>query len=388
MSRCRHHDARCVARRRLRAADDAHAFAFGTADEVVVALGARARLVLEPGEDGSARVDAFLAEHGQAWGYLGFGLHGAPTGPAPAGVLVAPLSLHRLGPGDDAPGACDCERAGHASARDLDDAPAEAWCTGAEAVLAWVREAPGRRLTLARRVELPDTLVMEDLLGLAPPDPRCRDLLLRLPGLSVCGQSPELLADGTVHGFDTWKVSGTVPLAGPPGRRAEALARLREGADLAAEHEGGVAATEAALSRLGTCARAPRDVLALSELAHLLTRLHTRPAPGTTVGRCLQAVLPTGASPAQAGLELLRRHEAAPRGPYYGLVGWVEGDGRFHFAQALRLVLRDATGTHTWAGAALTPRSTVAGELEETRTKLGAIRLPASTAPRAQPTGG
>jgi anthranilate/para-aminobenzoate synthase component I len=266
------------------------------------------------------------------------------------------------------------------------DSEAKGFREAVARALAPIRSGEVERLTLARRVDLPDDL---DLLAsfATPPDAsRCgvaRSFYLATPGLELAGHSPELLASGNREGFVCYKLSGT----GPRHPDAAADARLRVeligDAKILSEHASSIAATHAALASVGAVTRAPMEVLERPGLRHLMT-------PRTPWSAVLRALLPCGAQPRAAGLACLDALERTSRGAYYGILGFRSPEGDFEFSQVLRTLFRDGTGVHALVGAAVTQGSSVDGETEETRLKLDDVvaRRPQQSASTRSSTAG
>jgi len=259
--------------------------------------------------------------------------------------------------------------------------------------LAFIERGKGQRVTLARRIDLPDDL---DLLAsfAAPPGvgPRSvgRSFYLATPDLELAGHSPELLASGNREGFVCYKLSGTAPRHPDPAADARLRVDLLTDAKILDEHALSIEATRSALAAVGAVKAAPMEVLERPGLRHLMTPLSVAKAPGASWSRILRAVLPCGAQPRDAGLEWLDALERTSRGAWYGLLGVRGPQGEFEFSQVLRTLFRDRTGTHTFVGAAVTRGSTADGECEETRIKLDdvvAMRPQQSASSRSRTAG-
>lgn len=113
-------------------------------------------------------------------------------------------------------------------------------------------------------------------------------------------------------------------------------------------------------------------------LAHLVSRVSGRLRPATSWSEVMRATLPpasvTGA-PKSTALQAIRDLEPVPRGPYCGVVGWVDADaGTAELAVGIRTfwAARDGGGRRLLrfgTGAGITWGSDPAGEWDETELK-------------------
>jgi para-aminobenzoate synthetase component 1 len=126
------------------------------------------------------------------------------------------------------------------------------------------------------------------------------------------------------------------------------------------------------------------DLLALEAhpgLVHLVSTVSGELAAGVAWPEILAAAFPPGSvtgAPKLAALDIIRRLEAGPRGPYCGAFGWVDADaGTAELAVAIRTFWREDTDTGTHlafgTGAGITWASDPGAEWRETELK--AVRL-------------
>lgn len=397
---CVRADARCRAHQLVGAWLERHdgpVFAMGTPQGVHVGLGRRAELVVTATDDPTearawAQLDELVAAHRERGvvGYLGFGLNGHGVAPSGSRILEVFVPEHLLYVGPDqvvvrwgaVPPAgatrCGCAERVVTSARALDERSGHdrSYLEALAQVSSWTRAGDDRRLTICRRVVLPDAIDMAAT-ALAARDlaPCSRSFHLRTAHVELAGTSPELLVDGTVRRFRTYKLSGTYPRAADPVRDAELRAAFLDDRKIAHEHASSRRSTLAVLAELGPSTATAPMCLDLPELRHMMTVVDTEVGVPRSVSRCLRAALSSGASPREQGLRFLAALEPEPRGPYYGLLGLALGGERIELTQILRAVIRDRDSTHTWVGAAVTADSSIEQEYEETRLKLGNIPL-------------
>ncbi len=252
-----------------------------------------------------------------------------------------------------------------------------------------IRRGESERLTLARRVDLPDDL---DLLSSFAVPPTSGDLhltrsfYLATPTIEIAGHSPELLARGDSRRFVCYKLSGTGPRHHDSTHDARLRAELLADSKVLQEHSLSLQATRRALGTLGHVSAGPMEVMDRRGLRHLMTPLTVDLNPGIAWSALMQALVPTGAAPRESALSALDQIEPGSRGAYYGVIGLRTPEGNFEFSQVLRSLIRDGSGVHTFVGAAVTGQSTEDGESAETRLKLDDI-VAVRTIPPGRPAG-
>lgn len=199
---------------------------------------------------------------------------------------------------------------------------------------------------------------------------------LRFPGLQVASASPELFLSRDAEGWlRTRPIKGT-------GRVESDLLPKDE-----AENVMIVDLMRNDLARI--CEPGSVQVPALLEverhpgLVHLVSQVRGRLRAGTTWRHILAATTPPGSvsgAPKSSAVRILRRLEPVPRGPYCGVLGWVDADrGVAELAVGIRTfwsgddaVLRFGTG------AGITWGSQADREWEETELKAGRLLALAS----------
>jgi hypothetical protein len=388
----------CAAARELPGAPPL--LAYGTRESSLVLAGERRRLVVRRYDARPlaldalwAQLDAFCRPRTFVAGYVGFdavwpdGTKRPAATAVPTVELWEPGAVLRLGAGGLRPAVLR-DWAGLRGLRPVPprttervalgpyDSGARAFGESVALTLAGIRAGLNRRLTLARRVALPPDL---DLLAsfATPPavdDADCgRSFYARTRALELAGHSPELLAQGDAARFTCHKLSGTGTRSADRAEDERMRAALLGDAKVLDEHALTIEATRATLAALGEVRVGAMRVCERPGLRHLLTPLDVIVRPGTPWSAIVRAILPAGAQPRSAGLRSLDGLERGGRGAYYGVIGLRYPDGRFEFSQVLRSLFRDASGVHTFVGAAVTRGSTVEGETAETRLKLDDI---------------
>ena len=395
--RCRRGDARCNGARLLKGLQAAGIagpyFLYGNEGAAIACAGAEARLVLEPEYRGEvwAAVGDFLAAHQDRYifGFFGFGLNGRTEDARPSvfpdcwlGTAEVALDVGTDSwtiaagtlPDVSAP-ACTCgDRPVHLATA-LDRSAPDAYRRTVDAALAWVDGDPRRRMTVARRLELPAIDMLRSVSCLPSASAHSRSFHLDLGAAGLTGQCPEVLMVGDRDGFVSYKLSGTFARDADPEADAELRRRFAADAKNLAEHANSAASFGAALSRLGTVTSVGPEILDLRQLRHMMTRFTVAYGPGRGVADGIRAVLPLGVSPAAGGYQALLALETGDRGPFYGLVGLVKPDGGASMTQVLRTVYRSGDEYYSWVGAAVTSQSTADGEWAETVIKLGEVGL-------------
>lgn len=231
------------------------------------------------------------------------------------------------------------------------------------------------RATLARRIDVDLTLDLgATFLSDGSAHRWSRNFYFANDGIRFAGQSPEVLAEGDSGCFATNKLSGTCrrDIAVPAPQLQQ---WLQSDERIRAEHLASIHTIDASLRGLGRVEVERFKVMQLPGLLHGWSEFTTWPEKPGNIAGCLRAVFPFGVKPFQQGLQLLRQNEDFMRGPYYGLVGYIEPEGRFSFTQVLRSAFADRGGNYLMVGAAITPLSTPQLEVDETCSKLSGIDI-------------
>ncbi|MEU2607660.1 chorismate-binding protein [Streptomyces albus] len=377
---------------------DAHGtvFCYGAADRVVIGTGAARWIQYAAGVVSASHLDSgvpavgledvlnsFLDNTSGQWvmGYIGFGVHARRCGSLALGhdpdlFLFAPQEATVV----SADGLWQSGRRAGRIPPAPPDTPVpppelggpcrEEFGSMVDDVLSWIADGPGRRLTVATRHEWSAQVDLVATMAAGQQDDHglSRSFYLLHEGMEFAGTSPELLADGRWERFVCHKLSATLPLPGP-----DANSRWDE--RLIREHETAIDALTANLSGHAAVARGSRQTLRVMELEHGMTQLTVEPKPDHEPGSILLDLVPTGASPPGPGLRQIGKVERHPRGPYYGLVGCIAPDGQMNWSQLLRTVFARQDQVWIPVGAAVTPMSTAALEVQEIAAKASTVRL-------------
>jgi salicylate synthetase len=389
-----------------RAEPDEDVVVYGGPERFAVGIGSEASITVGPGQNGASypaggdpwrQIGDFLdrAADAPVLGHLGSDLHRRVeprlcAAQYPATWLMVPRLLFHVDAGGirtlrGTPGRAwltarpaPPSAAGPPLVTMTDDGGREPYEKAVRRVLTWIDGAADHRCTVARRTWLAHGVDVARLLRTSPmPTEVNRLFYIRHGKFEMAGNSPELLVDGRLDAFRSYKLSGTYPrISGPRDR----LLRSQFVTDrkILAEHGSSLAAWRARLGRLGTTTSTGCYVLDLPRLRHLMTVLEVR--PGAISPRdLLRATLPVPCFPT-SGLGVLAEVEPFARGAYYGLVGQIHPD-RITLSQVLRAVYRWQDTWFAVAGAAVTRDSSPSGEWFETQRKLASIGIPSGTRP-------
>jgi len=282
----------------------------------------------------------------------------------------------------------------------LDDLPAvtrnfpEAqWATAVEAAKEHILAGDIFQVVLSQRFDLTepvDPLAMYRVLRLVNPSPYM--YILRHPEATVVGSSPEAhvqVRDGRVV---------SRPIAGTRRRGRDAEHDRRMEAELVehpkerAEH---VMLVDLARNDLGRVVRfgseRVEELMTLerfSHVMHLTSQVAGELAEGRNAVDVLRATFPAGTvsgAPKVRAMEIIDALEPTKRGPYAGVVGYLDFSGNLDTAIAIRTMFwRDGRAV-LQAGAGIVADSVAADEDLECRNKARALLSAAAAVQRATP---
>nr|WP_235497873.1 chorismate-binding protein [Frankia sp. R43] len=211
----------------------------------------------------------------------------------------------------------------------------------------------------------PDAAALAAVLAAGNPAPHAVAMDVAEAGLWVVGASPELFLARRGDLVSSGPIKGT-------GRTA---------ADLRAkDYAENVMIVDLVRNDLGRVAR-PGSVTVTAlcaveqhpGLVHLVSTVRARLAPGAGWAELLAASMPPGSvsgAPKSSALQIIRRLEPVPRGPYCGAVGWVDADrGEGWLSVGIRTFWLDGDRLRFGTGAGITWGSDAEAEWDETRLK-------------------
>lgn len=223
-----------------------------------------------------------------------------------------------------------------------------------------------------------DDLTLYRAVRLINPSPYL--FLLRLPGSSLVGSSPELLLrvqDGVVS---TRPIAGTRPRHPDPAKDKALEAELLRDPKELAEH---VMLVDLGRNDLGKVCRFGTvrlseymNVERFSHVMHIVSQVEGRLKRGEDAVGAFQAAFPAGTvtgAPKVRAMELIEEHEPFQRGPYAGAVGYFGYGGNCDTAITIRTLLKTRDACYVQAGAGIVADSKPVREHEETLAKAQAL---------------
>lgn len=207
-----------------------------------------------------------------------------------------------------------------------------------------------------------DLLALAHLINAGNPAPHSS--FLRLPEIEIVCASPELFLRRDGAELMSSPIKGTGVEAADMGEKDAAENVMI--VDLVRNDLGVVAQTGSV--------EVPRllAVEAHPGLYHLVSDIKAQLVEGTTWPQIISATFPPGSvsgAPKSSALRLIRQMEKAPRGPYCGAIGWVDGD-RASLAVGIRTFWSEGDNfLYFGSGAGITWGSNPQAEWEETELK-------------------
>jgi anthranilate synthase component 1 len=128
-----------------------------------------------------------------------------------------------------------------------------------------------------------------------------------------------------------------------------------------------------------------------SHVMHLVSSVSGRLAPGRTAFDALTASFPAGTvsgAPKVRAMEIIDSLERTRRGPYAGVVGYVDFSGNLDTCIAIRTIVSLGGKAYVQAGAGVVADSVPEAEAEETRRKAQAVLVAAAASGRLAHSGG
>jgi anthranilate/para-aminobenzoate synthase component I len=178
--------------------------------------------------------------------------------------------------------------------------------------------------------------------------------LVDVPGWgSFVSLSPERFVVGDLGTRDVWTcpIKGTAPRGRTPDEDEALAATLRTSAKDHAEHVMIVDLLRNDLGRVATVGGVTVErllaPLTTPNVHHLETTIHARLRPDVGLGALLRAAAPGGSitgAPKSSAVQAIHDLEDGPRGAYTGVLGVVDGAGRFVTSLLIRTWLRPDEG--------------------------------------------
>ncbi|MCP3936505.1 MAG: isochorismate synthase [Actinomycetia bacterium] len=192
------------------------------------------------------------------------------------------------------------------------------------------------------------------------------------------GATPEVLVRVQNATIETAALAGTRPRSDDPETDARYGDELRSSAKEQHEHTVVVDQIRSRLAAAGIekVDVAETTVMKIPGIQHLYTPIDAKLPPGVGILDLVERLHPTpavGGSPRDTALRWIRDNEELDRGWYAAPVGWTDTEGAGEFRVALRSALHGPERTILFAGCGIVAGSDPDDELEETRTKFGAL---------------
>lgn len=204
--------------------------------------------------------------------------------------------------------------------------------------------------------------------------------LLRLPGFSIVGASPEALVTVTDDVATAHPIAGTRPRSADPAVDHDLEVELLADEKERAEHLMLVDLGRNDLGRVcvpGTVSVTEfMRVRRYSHVMHIESTLTGRVRPGVTALDVTMACFPQGTlsgAPKVRAMEIIDELETVRRGPYGGVVGYFDFAGNSDAAITIRSAVVKDGWAHVQAGAGIVADSDPASENQECRNKAAAM---------------
>ncbi len=205
--------------------------------------------------------------------------------------------------------------------------------------------------------------------------------LFRHPNVALAGSSPEPMVkvvDGTVI---SRPIAGTRPRGGSEEEDRRLAAELAEHPKELAEH---VMLVDLARNDVGRVARFGTEKVdelmtleRYSHVMHMTSQVSARLREGCGPVDVIRATLPAGTvsgAPKVSAMKIIDRLEASKRGPYAGVVGYLDFSGNLDTAIAIRTLVVDGQGrASVQAGAGIVADSNPEAEDDECQFKAAAV---------------
>ena len=203
---------------------------------------------------------------------------------------------------------------------------------------------------------------------------------LRHPGITIAGSSPEPLVQVRGRKVISRPIAGTRRRGRDDADDRRMAGELKENPKEVAEH---VMLVDLARNDVGRVARFGSvhvdELMSLekySHVMHLTSQVSGELVDGLTPIDVLRATLPAGTvsgAPKVRAMEIIDELEPVKRGPYAGVVGYVDFSGNLDTAIAIRTMFVGAHGASFQAGAGIVADSVADEEDLECRNKAAAL---------------
>ena len=250
-----------------------------------------------------------------------------------------------------------------------------------EAAKEHIRAGDIFQVVLSQRYEIQleaDAFDMYRVLRQVNPSPYM--YFLRQPGVTIVGSSPEPMVQLLGGRVISRPIAGTRKRGSNDEHDRRLAAELRENPKEVAEHVMLVDLARNDVGRVATFGTVRVDELMTlerySHVMHLTSQVSGDLLPGKTAIDVLRATLPAGTvsgAPKVRAMEIIDELEPVKRGPYAGVVGYVDFSGNLDTAIAIRTMFIGERAAYLQAGAGIVADSEPDDEDLECRNKAAAL---------------
>jgi len=259
--------------------------------------------------------------------------------------------------------------------------PDGAYQRAVEAAKEYIRAGDIFQVVLSQRYEIElkaDPFDMYRVLRQVNPSPYM--YFLRQPGVTIVGSSPEPMVQLLGGRVISRPIAGTRKRGSNDENDRRLAAELRENPKEVAEHVMLVDLARNDVGRVATFGTVRVDELMTlerySHVMHLTSQVSGDLLPGKTAIDVLRATLPAGTvsgAPKVRAMEIIDELEPVKRGPYAGVVGYVDFSGNLDTAIAIRTMFIGERAAYLQAGAGIVADSEPDDEELECRNKAAAL---------------
>ena len=245
----------------------------------------------------------------------------------------------------------------------------------------YIKEGQVFQIVVAQRFSLPiKTSSLDFYRVLQSINPSPYAYLLKMPGFSYVGSSPETFVRCTDGAVMLRAIAGTRPRGTTPAQDIELEEELKASEKEMAEHRMLVDLGRNDLGRVCKVGTVKVGEIAMltkyTHVMHLATEINGTLSASKTCFDAFRGCFPRGTvsgAPKVRAMQLLSQLEPEQRGIYSGVVGYFDFKGNMDGAIAIRSALVKDGQAHVNAGAGIVLDSDPEGEYEETRNKARSV---------------
>lgn len=195
----------------------------------------------------------------------------------------------------------------------------------------------------------------------------------------IFGSSPEKQIFIKENTAEIHPIAGTFRRTGDDQKDAELAHQLHEDPKESAEHVMLVDLARNDLSRSSDSVKVDifKEVQFYSHVIHLVSKVTGQMTPGTNPLQLVADTFPAGTlsgAPKHMAMSIINKMEPTNRSIYGGAIGFMDFEGNFNHAIAIRTFLSKNNTLFYQAGMGVVAKSNIESELNEIHLKLGALR--------------